>query len=169
MEVLNNRSLTAVANKQNKTLKYMQLLLCFVIQIFVNNYEFLISSPLLLGLCVRSCFSCVQLFMTLWTVAHQAPLGSQGFSRQEYWSGLPCPPPGDLPDPGIEPVSHVSCIGRSFFLTSGTWEALPPLKRALKGLQVVDIKSDGDWMEEMETGILTVNDELGLQSLCSLL
>ena len=41
---------------------------------------------------------------TLWTVAHQAPL-SLGFSKQEYWSGLPCPPPGDLPDPGMEPRS----------------------------------------------------------------
>ena len=49
-------------------------------------------------------FSCIQLFDTLWTVAHQAPL-SMGFSRQECWSGLPCPPPGDLPDPGIEPMS----------------------------------------------------------------
>ena len=39
-----------------------------------------------------------------WTVARQAPL-SMGFSRQEYWSGLPCPPPGDLPDPGIKPRS----------------------------------------------------------------
>ena len=48
--------------------------------------------------------SCVQLFATLWTVAHQAPL-SMGFSRQEYWSGLPFPSPGDLPDPGIEPGS----------------------------------------------------------------
>ena len=48
-------------------------------------------------------FSRVQLFATLWIVAHQAPL-SLGSSRQEYWSGLPCPPPGDLPDPGIEPV-----------------------------------------------------------------
>ena len=45
-----------------------------------------------------------------WSVAHQAPL-SQGFSSQEYWSGLPFPPPGDLPDPGIEPAS-VSCVGR---------------------------------------------------------
>ena len=44
--------------------------------------------------------SCVQLFVTLWTVAHQAPL-SMDFSRQEYWSGLPTPSPGDLPDPGI--------------------------------------------------------------------
>ena len=48
----------------------------------------------------------VRLFATLWTVAHQAPL-SMGFSRQEYWSGLPFPPPGDLPDPGTEPRSPV--------------------------------------------------------------
>ena len=55
--------------------------------------------------------------------SHQAPL-SMGFSRQEYWSGLPCPPAGDLPDPGIEPVSLVSCIGSEFFITSATWEAI---------------------------------------------
>ena len=48
--------------------------------------------------------SCVQLFATPWTVAHQA-LPSMGFSKQEYWSGLPFPSPGDLPDPGIEPRS----------------------------------------------------------------
>ena len=52
-------------------------------------------------------FSRVQLFVTPWTVALQDPL-SMGFSRQEYWSGLPCPPPGDLPDPGIEPESLMS-------------------------------------------------------------
>ena len=46
----------------------------------------------------------VRLFATLWTIAHQAP-PSMGFSRQEYWSGLPFPSPGDLPDPGIEPKS----------------------------------------------------------------
>ena len=51
--------------------------------------------------------SCVQLFATLWTVARQAPL-SMGFPRQENWNGLPFPPPEDLPDPGIEPVSPVS-------------------------------------------------------------
>ena len=50
--------------------------------------------------CAQS-LSHVQLFVTPWTVAHQAPL-PMGFSRQEYWSGLPCPPPGDLPNPGIE-------------------------------------------------------------------
>ena len=44
----------------------------------------------------------VQLFATLWTIAHQAPL-SMGFPRQEYWSGLPFPSPGDLPHPGIKP------------------------------------------------------------------
>ena len=54
-----------------------------------------------------SCFSRVQLCVTQWTAAHQAPLFT-GFSRQEYWSGLPCPPPGDLPDPGIESESAVS-------------------------------------------------------------
>ena len=46
----------------------------------------------------------VRLFVTPWTVAHKAP-PSMGFSRQEYWSGLPFPSPGDLPDPGIEPRS----------------------------------------------------------------
>ena len=49
-------------------------------------------------------FSSVLLFATLWTVVHQAPL-SMGFSRQEYWSGLPFPSPGDPLDPGIEPGS----------------------------------------------------------------
>ena len=58
-----------------------------------------------------SCFCRVQLFATLWTVASQAPL-SMGFSRQEYYSELPCPPPGDLPHSGVEPVSHVSCTGK---------------------------------------------------------
>ena len=63
-------------------------------------------------------FSHVQLFVTLWTTAQQAPL-SMGFSRQEYWSGLPCPPPGDLPDPGIEPACLMSLAG-GFFTTSAT-------------------------------------------------
>ena len=57
--------------------------------------------------CMLSCFSRVWLFATPWTSACQAPL-SMGFPRQEYWSGLPCPPPGDLPDPGIKPESSES-------------------------------------------------------------
>ena len=55
-------------------------------------------------------FSRVQLFATPWSVALQASL-SMGFSRQEYWSGLPCPPPKDLPDPGIEPMSPAAPAG----------------------------------------------------------
>ena len=75
--------------------------------------------------CVQSCFSCAQLFVTLWTVARQAPL-SMGFSRQEYRNELPCPLPGDLPDPGLEPASLKSpALAGSFFTTSATWEALP--------------------------------------------
>ena len=63
-------------------------------------------------LCVLSHFSRVQLFAISWTIACQAPQ-SMGFSRQEYWSGLPRPPPGDLPHPGMEPMSLTStCIGR---------------------------------------------------------
>ena len=56
---------------------------------------------IVLVLMLSKLLSCVQLFETLWTVAHQALL-SMEFSRQEYWSGLSFPPPGDLPDPGIE-------------------------------------------------------------------
>ena len=55
---------------------------------------------------VLSDFSCVQLFVAPWTIDQQAPL-SMGFSWQEYWSGLPCPPPRDLPDPEIKLASHV--------------------------------------------------------------
>ena len=57
--------------------------------------------------CMLSHFSHVRLFATPWTVAQQAPL-SVGFSQLEYWSGLPCPPPGDLPDPEIELMSPAS-------------------------------------------------------------
>ena len=73
--------------------------------------------------CMLSRFSRVRFFVTPWTVAHQALL-SMGFSRQDYWSGLPCPPPGDLPDPGIEPESHISpALASKFFTTRATWEA----------------------------------------------
>ena len=62
-------------------------------------------------------FSRVRLFVTPWTAAHQAPL-SLGFSRHEYCSGLPCPSPGDLPDPGIKPTSPVSpALAGGFFTT----------------------------------------------------
>ena len=67
------------------------------------------------GFRILSCFNGVQLFSNPWTIAHQAPL-SLGFFRQEYWSGLPCPP-GNLPDLGIEPMSIKSPE------LSNTWEA----------------------------------------------
>ena len=65
--------------------------------------------------CVISPFSHVQLCATLWTVVCQAPL-LMGFSRQEYQSGLPCPPPGDLPNLRMKPMSLMSL----FFITSAT-------------------------------------------------
>ena len=76
-----------------------------------------------LGLCACYVTCHVWLFVTPWTIAHQAPL-SMELSRQEYWSGLPGPPPGDLPDPGIKPVSLTSpAMAGRFFTTSATWIA----------------------------------------------
>ena len=62
----------------------------------------------------------------LWIMAHRAPL-SRAFSRQEYWSELPCPPPGDLPDPGIEPTSPVSPARQVLLLQEGSLPLVPPL------------------------------------------
>ena len=68
-------------------------------------------------------FNRVRFFATLWTIARQAPL-SIGFPRQEYWSGLPFPYPGYLPDPGIKPTSLMSpALAGGFFTPSSTWEA----------------------------------------------
>ena len=73
-----------------------------------------------LFLCMLSHSSWVRLFVTTWTIAHQTPL-SIGFSRQEYWSGLSCPPPGDRPNPGTKPVSLTSpALAGEFFTTSAT-------------------------------------------------
>ena len=69
--------------------------------------------------------SCVWLLVILWTVACQAPL-SMGFSKQEYWSGLTCPPPGDCPDPRIKPT-HVSCIS----CTAGGFFTAEPLEKPI--------------------------------------
>ena len=76
-----------------------------------------------LTVCKLSYFSRVQLCATLWTVAHLALL-SMEFSRQENWSGLPFPPPGDLPDPEMELTSPMSpVLAGGFFTTSATWDA----------------------------------------------
>ena len=73
----------------------------------------------------------IQLFVTPWTVTCQAPL-SMGFFRQEYWSGLPCPPPGDLPDPGIKPGSPA--------LQSDSLPSKPPGKAIILQLKINKIK-----------------------------
>ena len=74
--------------------------------------------------CVLRRFSHVRLFVTPLTVDRQALLSIE-FSRQEYWSGLPCPPPEDLPNPGIRPASLMSpALTDRFLTTSTTWEAL---------------------------------------------
>ena len=71
------------------------------------------------------CFSHVQLFVTPWTMAHHSPL-SMGFSRQEYWSGLPCLPPEDLPNLGIDPTSLVSpALEADSFTTEPSGQCLP--------------------------------------------
>ena len=73
--------------------------------------------------CVCEVGSVISDSSTLWTITHQAPLSMQ-FFRQEYWSGLPCPPPGDLPDPGIKPASLMSpALAGRFFTIRATWEA----------------------------------------------
>ena len=105
-------------------------------------------------------FSCVQLFVTLWTVSHQPPL-FMGFSRQKYWSGLPWPLPGDLLNPGIEPASLIyPALAGRFFITSATQEAhtytyIPPFFEFpfeitfhldLSGINGLDIESQEHWM-----------------------
>ena len=77
-------------------------------------------------------FNCVQLFATLWTVACQAP-PPMGFSKQEYWSGLPCPSPWDLPDPGIKPTSPASPA--SLALQTDSYHAEPPGKLQIPPLE----------------------------------
>ena len=77
------------------------------------------------SICCMCCaqFLSVRLFATLWTATHKAPLSVE-FSTQEYWSGLPFPPPVDLPNLRIEPMSLMSpALPGGFFITSATWEA----------------------------------------------
>ena len=82
-----------------------------------------LSNPEIRGNLLSSCFSRAQLYGTPWTVACQAPL-SIGFSRHEYWSGLPWSYPGDLPNLGIEPESLASpALAGGFFITRATRKA----------------------------------------------
>ena len=92
----------------------------------INFYWSVIASQCCVSFCgcTLGRFSHVQFFETLWTVACQAPL-SVGFSRYEYYSGLPCASPGDLPNPGLEPRSPMSpALAGGFVIPSATGEAL---------------------------------------------
>ena len=86
----------------------------------------------------------VQLFATLWTVAHQTPL-SMGFSREEYWNGLLFPSPGDLPDSGIEPTSLLSPA-----LAGGIFTLEPPRQRHTLQRKKRESNSGGERLEGRE-------------------
>ena len=102
-------------------------------------------------------FSCVWLFVILWTVACQVPL-SMGFSRQEYWSGLPFPSLADLPDPGIEPTSLMSsALAGGFFITS-----------AILNIQVISIcleKEMANYSSILAWRISWIQEPAGLHSI----
>ena len=104
-------SCVPLEHRRRKSVHYLSILVC--------------KPCYLLWDCMLSCFNGVRLFGTPWTVAHQAPL-SMGFSRQENCSGLPFPSPGDLPGPGIEPVSLMSPA-----LQAGSSPQVPPGKPLL--------------------------------------
>ena len=108
-----------------------------------------------LHVCLLSRFSHIQLFESLWAADRQAPL-SVGFYRQEYWGGLPCPPPGDLPDPGTEPVSLTLPLGGIF---SVPFPAISPTRMVAGTQQVL---SDCGQTEGMS---LTQTLSLGLSIL----
>ena len=82
----------------------------------------------------------VQLFVTPWIVACQTPL-SMAFSRQEYWSGLPFPSPGNLPEPGTEPVSLVfPALAGGLFTTLPPWEVPSPTSKCLKCTLIIQLE-----------------------------
>ena len=104
--------------------------LCFLWYFLPSSYKDLTCRT-----CMLSHFSCVQFFVTPWTVAHQAPL-SMGFSRQKKWSGLPYLLPGDFPNPGVKPMSLTSpALAGGFFTTSTTWEVPSKKKKAIRCLE----------------------------------
>ena len=92
----------------------------FNISVYVCMWTYIFILYIYIYIYTLSLFSHVQLYATPWTVVHQAPL-SMEFSRQNYWSGLPCPSPGDLPNPGIELTSLTSPSLAGGFFTN--WES----------------------------------------------
>ena len=114
---------------------YALILIYFYTEALFSSFSYSLIRCIDFMGCVLSCFSHVQPFATLWTRAYQAPL-SMGFSRQEYWSGLPFPSPGDLPNPRIQPVSHIA--GRRFNLWA-TREAQPCLPEVVASIPKVSV------------------------------
>ena len=117
--------------------KFHFCLSIYVIELSVSAYLNFQFSQGIIGMCV-CVLSHVQLFAAPWTVAHQVPL-PMGFSRQEYWNGLP--PPRDLPNPEIEPISLVSpALAGEFFTTGTTWDyivgIITPLKWSLRKYEI---------------------------------
>ena len=111
--------------------------------------------------CVLSHFSCVWLFASLWAIACQASL-SWRFSRQESWSGLPCPSSGDPPDPGIEPMSLKSpVLAGKLFTTSATWRSVLP-KSGCNGTAANFQSSYMHWIDSTAVPLTTGPWEQGL-------
>ena len=95
--------------------------------------------------CMLSHLTCIRLFVSLWTIACQAPL-SMGFSKQEYWSGLPWPPPRFLCNPGIGPTALSSpTLAGGFFTTSATWEDLSSSYSPSKYHRLVSVDATRTW------------------------
>ena len=127
--------------------------------------------------CVLSHFSRVQLFATPWIVAHQAPR-SMGFCRQEYWSGLPCPPPGDLPDPEIKlmclappalqadslPPGHQGCAKYTVTKNKFRVGCVPSTEGSLYGVRSISVlMNSGSLLAEqpsLHLGIPDIKDPL---------
>ena len=103
---LNFISALRLSITQPHCIKFLMICCLSILDVFSSKHISRLSYKCL-SACVLSRFGRVRLFVTPWTVAHQAPL-SMGFSRQEYWGGLLCPPPGGLPNPGIKPTSLLS-------------------------------------------------------------
>ena len=113
---------------------------------------------------VKSLLSHVWVFATLWTVAHQAPL-SIGISRQEYWRGWPCPPPGDLLDPEIKPRSPVAPASQVDSLPQVP-PGQPQHVRALSiSLQKLPLKENKRWVSS-EQEVFTTDHTGHLHLLC---
>ena len=91
-------------HKESDTTEWLTLTLPYTVTNTHIHICVCVYTHIYMYACMLSCSSHVWLFVTSWTVPRQASL-SMGFSRQGYWSGLPCPPPGDLPNPGIKPRS----------------------------------------------------------------